>query len=95
MKFKRQTSPSRLVCRLPLSPSASDDNTSYPDEYAVCCISSATHRGKIAALQIAVELFAKSNLMKLLQNRLVEPLTDAVSLGRLPLGLGVINVVDR
>ena len=46
-------------------------------------------------LQTAVELFAKSNLIKLLQDRLVEPLTDAVSLRRLRLGSGVINIVDR
>jgi len=46
-------------------------------------------------LQTAVELFAKSNLIRLLQDRLVEPLTDAVSLRRLRLGSGVINIVDR
>ena len=46
-------------------------------------------------LQIAVEPFAKSNLIKLLQDRLVEPLTDAVSLRRLHLGLGVISSAEN
>ena len=39
-----------------------------------------------------IELLAERNLVELLQDRLVEPLADAVGLGRLHLGFRVINM---
>ena len=42
-----------------------------------------------------VELFAECDLIELLQDRLVEPLADAVGLRRLHFGFRVVNVVDR
>ena len=42
-----------------------------------------------------IELLAERDLVELLQDRLVEPLADAVGLGRLHLSLCVIDVVDR
>jgi len=41
-----------------------------------------------------VDLFTECHLIELLQDGLVEPLTDAVGLGRFDLGLGVVDVVD-
>ena len=41
-----------------------------------------------------VKLLAERDLVELLQDRLVEPLTNAVGLRRLPLCLCVINVVN-
>ena len=46
-------------------------------------------------IHVLVELFPECNLIKLLQDRLVEPLADAVCLRRFDLGPGVINVVQR
>jgi len=40
-----------------------------------------------------IELLAERDLVELLQDRLVEPLADAVGLGRLHLGFGVISVI--
>ena len=42
-----------------------------------------------------IEFLAERDLVELLQDRLVEPLADAVGLGRLHLSLCVIDVVDR
>ncbi len=42
-----------------------------------------------------VELFAECNLVKLLQDRLVEPLADAVGLGRFHLGFGMVDIPSR
>ena len=42
-----------------------------------------------------IELFAERDLIKFLQDRLVEPFADAVRLRRFHLGLGVVDVVDR
>lgn len=72
--------------------------------------SAATHFALVSALVIVVmqpfiqiglkrvdaivELLAERDLIELLQNRLVEPFTDPVRLGRFDLGLGVVDVVD-
>ena len=42
-----------------------------------------------------VELVTERDLIKLLQDRLLEPLADAVCLGGFHLGFGVIDVIDR
>lgn len=42
-----------------------------------------------------IELLAERDLVELLQNRFVEPLADAVRLGRFHLGLRVVDIVDR
>jgi len=49
----------------------------------------------LQCIDAVIELFAERDLIKLLQHRLVEPLADAVGLGRLHLGLCVVDIVDR
>jgi len=41
-----------------------------------------------------VELFAECNLVKLLQDRFVEPLANTISLGRFHLGFGMVDIID-
>ena len=42
-----------------------------------------------------IEFFAERDLIKLLQDRLVESFTDVIRLRRFHLGLGMVDVVDR
>ena len=45
-------------------------------------------------VDVGIDLFAEGNLIKLLQDGFVEAFADAVGLGRLYLGFGVVDVVD-
>ena len=48
----------------------------------------------LQGLQVAVHALAERDLVELVQDGFVEALTDAVGLGRLGLGLAVIDVID-
>ena len=45
-------------------------------------------------VDVGIDRFAEGNLIKLLQDGFVEAFADAVGLGRLYLGFGVVDVVD-
>lgn len=48
----------------------------------------------LQAFQIGIELLSERHLIELLQDGLMESLTDTIRLRRLCLGLGVIDIVE-